>query len=375
MRRFRLLALAALSLAVLAACDTTEPPRPTVSQAPANSIFVSRGETLYDVAKRYNVSTRDLIEANGLKPPYVLRPGQRLVLPVPRQYVVKAGDTLYGVSRQYNLDIKEIVRLNNIAPPYMIRVGQTLRLPSASGRPAGPPATQLAAVAGPPAARASAPERKPAAAPTAGTQRRTAAIETVPLDPPPAAPGGAPPPAPQAAAPASPPPPAARPAGSPLAPPPLLPPAPGEPAKVAAAPPPSASLPPGSGMIWPVTGAVLSEYGNKAGGLHNDGINIAAAKGTPVRAAADGVVAYVGNELKGFGNLVLIRHADGVMTAYGHLDRWEVERGAQVRRGQTIGAVGSTGNVSAPQLHFEVRKGSRAIDPREQLAGSPTGRG
>ena len=119
---------------------------------------------------------------------------------------------------------------------------------------------------------------------------------------------------------------------------------------------------------WPVSGTILSEFGPKSGGLHNDGINIAAAKGTAVRAADEGTVAYAGNELKGFGNLVLVRHADGWMTAYAHLDRMDVDRGAPVKRGQIIGTVGATGNVRAPQLHFELRRGSRAVDPRERLA-------
>ena len=114
-------------------------------------------------------------------------------------------------------------------------------------------------------------------------------------------------------------------------------------------------------------GAILSDFGPKPGGLHNDGINISATRGASVVAADNGVVAYAGNELRGFGNLLLIRHADGWMTAYAHLDDMLVERGAKVTRGQKIGTVGSTGNVSSPQLHFEVRRGNRAIDPRDHL--------
>jgi murein DD-endopeptidase MepM/ murein hydrolase activator NlpD len=123
-------------------------------------------------------------------------------------------------------------------------------------------------------------------------------------------------------------------------------------------------------FIWPVKGKILSDFGAKPDGLHNDGINIAAPEGTPVLAAGGGVVAYAGNELRGFGNLLLIRHADGWMTAYAHLSQMMVTRGAHVTRGQRIGTVGSTGSVNAPQLHFEVRRGSRAVDPAEQLPGS-----
>ncbi len=118
---------------------------------------------------------------------------------------------------------------------------------------------------------------------------------------------------------------------------------------------------------WPLRGRVVSTFGSKPGGLHNDGINIAAAPGTPVRAADGGVVAYAGNELRGFGELVLIRHADGWVTAYGHNEGLLVGRGDTVERGQIIGRVGTTGSVSAPQLHFEIRKGIEAVDPLKYL--------
>ena len=113
-----------------------------------------------------------------------------------------------------------------------------------------------------------------------------------------------------------------------------------------------------------MAGRTISGYGPKKDGLHNDGINIAAARGTPVKAAENGVVVYVGNELKGSGNLILVRHADRYMSAYAHLDRFLIKRGQTVQRGQTIGTVGSTGAVSSPQLHFELRRGTKAINPQ-----------
>ncbi len=121
-------------------------------------------------------------------------------------------------------------------------------------------------------------------------------------------------------------------------------------------------------FLWPVRGRIVSSYGAKGGGLHNDGVNIAAARGTPVLAADNGVVAYAGNELRGFGNLLLIKHADGWVTAYAHTEGLMVRRGQTVRRGQPIARVGSSGNVSEPQLHFEVRKGTKAVDPSRVLA-------
>ena len=120
-------------------------------------------------------------------------------------------------------------------------------------------------------------------------------------------------------------------------------------------------------FIWPVTGQVVSGFGPKVGGLHNDGINIAAPAGTPVRAAEDGVVSYVGNEIKGYGNLVLLRHTDGWVTAYAHNARNLVARGQMVLRGDVIASVGASGGISQPQSHFELRQGTTAVNPIEHL--------
>jgi murein DD-endopeptidase MepM/ murein hydrolase activator NlpD len=120
---------------------------------------------------------------------------------------------------------------------------------------------------------------------------------------------------------------------------------------------------------WPVRGRVISGYGAKANGQQNDGINLAVPEGTEVKAAENGVVAYAGNELKGYGNLVLLRHSDGWMTAYAHNSQLMVKRGDNVRRGQTIARAGSTGGVASPQVHFEIRKGSTPVDPTQYLAG------
>jgi murein DD-endopeptidase MepM/ murein hydrolase activator NlpD len=124
-------------------------------------------------------------------------------------------------------------------------------------------------------------------------------------------------------------------------------------------------------FIWPVSGRVVSGYGPKGEGLHNDGINISAPRGAQVRAAGAGVVAYAGNELRGFGNLLLIRHAGGWVTAYAHNAKLLVRRGQKVSQGQLIARVGSTGSVIKPQLHFEIRRGRRAINPARQLAAAP----
>ena len=124
-----------------------------------------------------------------------------------------------------------------------------------------------------------------------------------------------------------------------------------------------------SKFLRPVEGRVVSNFGAKKNGLHNDGINILASRGTNVAAAENGVVVYAGNELKGSGNLVLVRHEGRYMTAYAHLDRILIKRGAVVKRGQTLGTVGNTGMVSRPQLHFEVRRGTKAMNPEKYLEG------
>ncbi|HZS63125.1 MAG TPA: LysM peptidoglycan-binding domain-containing M23 family metallopeptidase [Xanthobacteraceae bacterium] len=121
---------------------------------------------------------------------------------------------------------------------------------------------------------------------------------------------------------------------------------------------------------WPVKGRIIAGFGPKPNGQQNDGINLAVPEGAPIKAADDGVVAYAGNELKGYGNLVLIRHSNGFVTAYAHASELLVKRGDQIKRGQVIARAGESGNVSSPQLHFEIRKGSSPVDPTRYLSGA-----
>ena len=402
----RLLPALVLSTAVLAlgACERVGglAPFTHVSEVPdsaGGAITVQKGDSAYSLSRRYNVPLRDLIEANRLAPPYRLEVGQRLVLPTSRQYIVQKGDSLYSISRMHNVDVSELTRLNNLSPPYAVQAGQPLRLPGAndgSGTmvasggavPLTPQGAPLGTTQGSPAGRGSvqSAELPPPGASSSG------GISATPL-PPPSKPGSAAEPAPIQTAPAptgqapagdtayqpgqAPTmlrPPGAKPTPTPI-PAPSAAPAPAPQQEVAAAPPPKpepkaeAAPPPRGGgrFLWPVKGKLLSGFGPKPDGLHNDGLNIAAPKGTAVVAADNGVVAYAGNELRGFGNLLLLKHSDGWITAYAHLDKIEVERGATVKRGQVIARVGQTGGVSSPQLHFELRKGSQAVDPSDQM--------
>lgn len=132
-----------------------------------------------------------------------------------------------------------------------------------------------------------------------------------------------------------------------------------------------AALPPDR-FLWPVNGRVISEFGPGLNGERNDGINIVAERGTPFRAAQAGTVTYVGSELQSFGNLLLIQHDNGYITAYAHAEGFLVERGQRVQAGQFVGHLGSTGDVSEPQLHFEIRQGTQAVNPAGLLAEIPT---
>lgn len=327
-----------------------------------DAVIVQPGDTVYALSRRYNRPVRAIIEDNNLQPPYALQPGQRINLPQGRFHTVQRGETLYSISRSTGVDLYSLAQANDLQPPYSISIGQQLKVTSPTGY----------AVASAPAPESPTAPQEPAP--------RGYQADTLPVTP------GASVPAPMQPSVQPPGQPSGGDSGSAN-----LPPIPQQPAqqpapqadpepKVASAPPSSAGptadpkqdtvLPPRSGRTfsWPVRGRVLAGFGPTPDGLHNDGINIAARAGAPVIAAENGVVVYAGSELKGFGNLLLVRHADGWMTAYAHLDKALVRKGQKVTKGQAIGTVGSTGGVSQPQLHFEIRRGTQAVDPAKFLS-------
>ncbi len=314
--------------AITVAAPTPAPVLP--SPAPAATVVgysVLPGDTVFGIGRRLSVPLRSIIDANGLQPPYALRTGQVLRIPNPRKHVVAKGDTVYGIARRYQVNLTELVRLNQVPAPFTIAPGQDLILPVRMQTQ-----TQVATATVPTVAAADN-DRAITSPATVNSKTLSPATQTAALRPLPAPTG------PQGATTRR-----SAPAAIPM-------------------PPPRA----GSAFLWPVRGTVVTSYGPGKGGLHNDGINIAAPRGAPVRAAENGVVAYVGNELRGFGNLVLVKHADGWVTAYAHNDTLLVRRGDRVARGQTIAQVGSSGNVAQPQLHFEIRQGTRAVDPTRLL--------
>ncbi|WP_051247743.1 M23 family metallopeptidase [Inquilinus limosus] len=282
---------------------------------------------------------------------------------------------MLSIVRRYDVSMPALIALNGLQPPYALQPGQTLRLPGAPGSAPGPAPTVTLPTTG---AVAAAPAAGAAAGAPLNTVPSTGSGLSVQRLPPP---GGAAAPVPPGTVPPA----AVPPAGTAAAPTPTAPtpsaptsivPKPAAPAApvppVASTQPPPAAAPQaaarGSGRFaWPVSGSVIAGYNAPLGGKPNQGINISAPAGTPIKAAGSGVVAYAGNELRGYGNLVLIQHGDGLVTAYAHAASLSVKKGDQVTAGQTIGTVGQTGAVDQPQLHFEVRKNSQPVDPKQYL--------
>lgn len=331
-------------------------PAATLVRPDSESYVVQRGDTLFSISQRVGVPLAGMIAANGLEAPFELRVGQRLALPAVRVHEVRRGETLAAVARHYDLETTELARVNRLDPPYPLWTGQRLVLPGPVGaEPAPEVAVTLAeaAAATEPAGGA----EEVTTAPLSSGQEDGAGVETGSGTELWAAPETAPePPSGEAAAPQAAPL-AAPSAGQEAA----------RPQAVAVPAPPPRS---GGRFLWPLQGEMLARFGPQGDGRHNDGINIGAERGSEVRAAENGVVAYAGNELRGFGNLLLIKHADDWVTAYAHNDQLLVGAGESVTRGQPIARVGSSGSVGRPQLHFEIRKGTRAIDPLPLLDGA-----
>ena len=347
---------------------------------------VQPGDSIQSIATRYGTTVEAVAAQNGIQQPYYINVGQRLVIPQPDTYVVRQGDTINDIARVHGVSPAELARINGIAAPYPVQVGQTLRFPQSTAQGSVPIGTAPSS----PVQTAALPPPDAGGVPVVG-----AAVPGAPIVAPSAVPGsatGAPLPlvgapqigAPQVGAPQADPTPgqgvtqpvpapqfdtaALPPAGAASD----LPPAPQVDVPAAPATPSvgTGGLPAlsGSGFMRPVDGSVLTRFG-EGSPVPNDGINIAAPAGTPILAAEAGVVAYVGQNIDVFGNLVLVRHADGWVTAYGHAEAILVGEGDTVTRGQVIGRVGHTGSVTVPQLHFELRRGTEPVDPQAYLEG------
>ncbi|HUU24502.1 MAG TPA: M23 family metallopeptidase [Methyloceanibacter sp.] len=317
------------------------PAPPPMSQASGPRIKVQSGDTLSSLSQRYGVPIDTIQTANNL-PDARLRVGQTLIIPgakvaaapkpaasaprvaaatlTPRAgetaYTVQAGDTPHSIAEKLGTSEKAILVRNDVRAD-ALQIGQKLII-SAGGAAAsvaqadpkpGVRKVKTTTIRAPGADETTQSTAKTLPAP-APTQQKVASTTQLPN------------------------------------------------------PDPMA----GGSFRWPVKGRVISGFGTKPDGGHNDGVNISVPQGTPVKAAENGVVAYAGSELKGYGNLVLVRHANNWVSAYANNEQLLVKRGDKVSRGQTIAKAGTTGSVSQPQVHFELRKGSRPVDPTKYMS-------
>ncbi len=275
-----------------------------------NIVTIKSGDNLYEIAKRYNVLVRDIIDTNNLQPPYTMQVGRKLKLPSTRYHTVTEGENLYMISRYYGINVNKLININNLKSPYNIARGSRLKISQSSfnqvksskaksenisQKDLNQPITKnnniIKKDLNPPVSQASSIERESQEVLVSKNNK----------------------------------------------------------------------------FIWPVKGKIISTFGQKSGGLYNDGINIKVPALTSVKAVEDGLVAYVGNELRGYGNLVIIKHSDSWISAYAHLQKAKVKIGDKVKKGYDIASVGSTGNVDYPQLYFGIRKGKEAVDPQKYL--------
>jgi murein DD-endopeptidase MepM/ murein hydrolase activator NlpD len=341
------------------------------------SVTVGPGDTVNRIAKRYGVSAAALMAANHISAPATIRRGQQIIIPrspatavatarpmppmsapvppptaatahppqVPAAaagegiHVVAAGETLSSIAHHYRRSRIAIAKANNIEPDAKLHIAQRLVIPggrsttvrvggleptpparTSVGQGSVVPVVEQTTDAGPPSPPPAA--QKVVAANPAPSARVTTATTSEPL---------------------------------------------GEDVTAEKSSKTAAVAPQ---FRWPVHGRIISSFGPQTAGQPNDGINVAVPEGTAVKAADDGIVAYAGNELKGYGNLILVRHQNGFVTAYANASELMVRRGDTVKRGQVIARSGQTGTVTSPQLHFEIRKGATPVDPTQYLAGT-----
>ncbi len=329
-------------------------PQPVAPPKPAghwtwdggSPVTVGSGETVEMIADKYGVPASAILQTNGIGNAASIRPGQRLVIPryvsaaasqpvAPRVaaspaaasaapadenvHVVAPGESLIGIARRNRMSLTALARANNIQPHTKLNIGDRIMVPG--GRqvvaPTAAAPTRLSSVAPQLTQPRTVPVEKAASAPAQNVRMATQEPHTTET--------------------------------------------------AVAKAEPAGSVP---SFRWPVHGRVIAGFGPKPNGIQNDGINLAVPEGTPIKAADDGVVAYAGNELKGYGNLVLVRHANGYVSAYANASELLVKRGDNIKRGQVIAHAGQTGNVTSPQLHFEIRKGSTPVDPTKYLSGA-----
>jgi len=329
----------------------------------SGEIIVQKGDTLYSISKKNDVPLRDLIESNNLEPPYALKAGSALKVSSPNYHESREGDTLYSISRMYDMKVNDVIALNNLKFPYSIYPGDKVKVTKKAEEKKidikkSDKNIQLASESKPKNEKSSfkpSEEKakeiseknhskeiekygfKPSEVRAMEINKKNNATDSKTAQN-------------------------------------IINPTKNEIVETKL----SINKPIDKDSIkkianktnrfsWPVRGEVISKFGPKSAGLYNDGINIKASEGQAVGASEDGIVAYVGNELKGYGNLVIIKHSGGWISAYAHLKNSLVERGQKINKGQKIGNVGNSGKVKFPQLYFGLRKGRDAVNPESYL--------
>lgn len=329
-----------------------EPPTPTTVSTTSLSVTgavvsvagprqvhtVKSGDTLTSIARGFDMSVKEVADANDIDTGKPLRLGTKIKGPATtsKAYVAQNGDTLAAIGKRFNVSVKALAAENDLRTSATIKKGQKIVLPDGY-KDKGPikTTTTVARPTPPEPSNTYAKVETPAPRPSAPIGASPA---PTPSSPAPYTPSYSRPSAPIAAQPVTPPP-----SSRPII-------------ESSAAPTEAEIIASGKGKFaWPVRGEIISSFGVKGTGQRNDGLDIRAAQGAPVLSAADGEVAYAGNQVPTFGNLVLVKHADGWVTAYAHLSSINVKMRQQVRQGEQLGAVGATGGTNEPKLHFEMR--------------------
>ena len=252
-----------------------------------NLYKVRKGDNLFSISRRFNISIQELIKVNKIQEPYKIFPNQSIFIPLNQMHKIVKGETLYSISRYYETTVFTLAKYNNIKNINNIKVGKELIIPKRSEK------------------------IKKIETKKWDSNFKKKKIEN---------------------------------------------------SKIVVLRDKKTSK-----FIWPVKGKLLSKYGKSKEGFYNDGINIDSKKGTKVMSSQAGKVIYCGNEIPGYGNLILIKHSKNWITAYAHLNEVFTEKGKKVSKGEIIGSVGNTGNVRSPQLHFEIRKGKESVNPLKLL--------
>lgn len=293
--------------------------RPVIADAQEvrGQVYIIRaGDTLGRLSNATGAGADAIARANDLAPPFTLLAGRRLSIPGGRYHLVRPGESGIAIARAYGVPWSRVVEANGLVDPFILRAGQRVLIPDLTpATPGSSTAAQRAA-----AFRLDIDDILTGGEPALAVNKTPARPATT----------------------------AAR----------VL------PATAAVVAPPARLT---GGFAWPVDGRIVSRFGPGASGERQNGVNIAAALGTPVRAAADGVVAYAGSGIQSLGGLIIVRHGGGWTSVYGYAARLLVQRGQAVKKGQTLAVSGQTGNADRPAVHFELRKSRTPVDPQREL--------